>query len=290
MQTRRSFLATVGAGVAGLSGATPLLGAFDRRWAAAKLERVGIQLYTVRNAFNADPVATVTNIAKIGYKEVEFAGYGGKSPVEIRDLLKANGLTSPSTHIGMGPIQANPQKTFEDSKTIGHQWVTVPSLPGGPKATVDDWKRIAAQFNTAAKQAKDAGLRFAFHNHNAEFRKIGDEVPLEILLKETDPALVDYEMDIHWVVVGGGNPIDLLTRYPKRFKMLHAKDALITKNAAGENVYRMVEVGAGSIDFKSILALATKDGVKNVFVEHDNPADPMASAKASYDHLSKIEF
>jgi sugar phosphate isomerase/epimerase len=283
---RRSFLQTLGAGVAALACGNRRIGIDSASGrVATKLERVGIQVYTVRRDFGANPVATIEGLAKIGYKELEFAGYGGKTPVEIRDLLKANGLTSPSTHLGLNVITASPQKVFDDSKTIGHEWVTVPSLPSGPRVTVDDWKRIAGQFNAAAKQAKDAGLRFAFHNHADEFRKIGDEVPLEILLKETDPALVDYEMDIYWVVRGGGDPLDLLARYPTRFRMLHAKDS-----AGAAANHRMVDVGAGTIDFKAILARATRNGVKNVFVEHDSPAVPMDSAKASFDYLSKLEF
>ncbi|MES2522420.1 MAG: sugar phosphate isomerase/epimerase [Gemmatimonadota bacterium] len=302
MDNRREFLGKLAGTLAGLTIAPATLSAATACTAAAnprngtragtvagtagatKLARVGIQLYTVRRDFTADPAATLAAIAAIGYKDVEFAGYGGKTAVEIRDLLKQHGLGSPSTHIGLNVIMANPAKTFDDAKTIGHQWVTAPSLPSGAKATVDDWKRIADQFNAAGKEAKAAGLRFAFHNHNAEFRKIGDVVPMEVLLANTDPALVDYEMDLYWVVNGGGDPIDLLTRYRGRFRMLHAKDS------AGAPDHKMVEVGAGTIDFKSILARATKDGIRNVFVEHDNPPAPMGSARASYTYLSSLEF
>jgi sugar phosphate isomerase/epimerase len=283
---RRSFLATLGTAVAGVAIGNRALGALPTAFAPAKkLPRIGIQLYTVRRAFGADPADTIAKIAQLGYKEVEFAGYGGKTPAEIRDLLKQHGLTSPSTHLGLNVITANPQKTFDDAKIVGHEWLTVPSLPGGPKATVDDWKRIAAQFNAAAGQAKAAGLKFAFHNHNAEFRKIGDVVPLDVLIQETDPSLVSFEMDIHWVVAGGADPIAYLTRFPNRFTMVHVKDSM----GAAEN-HRMVDVGAGTIDFKKIFVQADKNGIKHYFVEHDGPADPMASAKASYDYLSKLEF
>jgi len=185
-------------------------------------------------------------------------------------------------HVGVNVIEQTPAKLFDESRTVGHEWITVPSLPNGPKATVDDWKRIAAQFNKAAGDVKKAGFRFAFHNHNAEFRKVGTDVPLEILIKETDPALVSFEMDIYWVVNGGGDPIDLLTRYPGRFKMLHLKDS------AGPPDHKMVDVGAGTIGFKPILARATS--AEHYFVEHDQPADPFASAAASFKYLQGLEF
>ena len=100
----------------------------------------------------------------------------------------------------------------------------MPSLPRGKHETVDDWKRVAAQFNAAATKAKAAGFRFAFHNHNDIVKKTGDVLPVEILMAETDPSLVSYEMDIYWAVSGGADPLALLAKYPGRFKMLHVKD------------------------------------------------------------------
>lgn len=272
---------TLGGAAAGLAGGTRTLDALVRSSAVnAGLDRVGIQLYTLRRVAQQDLAGTLTQLAKIGYREIEFAGYYNRPPAEVRDILGANGLTAPSTHVGINVIEQTPDKLFQESRVVGHQWITVPSLPNGPKATVDDWKRIAEQFNKAAAQVKAAGFRFAFHNHNAELRKIGSAVPLEILLKETDPSLVSYEMDIYWVVNGGGDPLDLLARYPGRFKMLHVKDS------AGPPDHNMVDVGAGTIDFKTIFARAK--GVEHYFVEHDQPADPIASATASYRYLSTL--
>lgn len=272
---------TLSGAAAGLAGGTRTLDALVRSSAVnAGLDRVGIQLYTLRRVAQQDLAGTLAQLAKIGYREIEFAGYYNRPAAEVRDILRANGLTAPSTHVGINVIEQTPDKLFDDSRVVGHQWITVPSLPNGPKATVDDWKRIAEQFNKAAAQVKAAGFRFAFHNHNAELRKIGSVVPLEILLKETDPNLVSYEMDIYWVVNGGGDPLDLLARHPGRFKMLHVKDS------AGPPDHNMVDVGAGTIDFKTIFARAK--GVEHYFVEHDQPADPIASATASYRYLSTL--
>jgi sugar phosphate isomerase/epimerase len=253
---------------------------FARR--PAKLQRIGMELYTVRSLTAKDLAGTLAQLAKLGYKEVEFAGYQGHSAAEVRAMLEQNGLTAPSAHIDLPKIENEADATFADAKVVGHRWITVPSLPRGPRQTVEDWKQIAARFNTAGKKVNDAGFKFAFHNHNDVFRKAGDEVPIDILMRETDPALVSYQMDVYWVVNGGGNPVELLGKYPGRFKMLHLKDSM------GPPDHKMADVGAGTIDFKAILSHAK--GIENYFVERDDPTDPMASAAASFNYLSHLEY
>jgi sugar phosphate isomerase/epimerase len=249
-----------------------------------RLGRVGIQLYTIRSEMQRDLPGTLARVAAIGYKDVEFAGYFNRSPAEIRELLIGNGLASPSTHVAFDMLVGEARRTtLDDAKTIGHAYVTVPSPPRAPRATVDDWKRIAESFNTAGAAAKAAGLRFAYHNHDAELRPIAGTAPLDILLTNTDPALVEYEMDVYWVVRGGGDPFDYFSRFPSRFTMIHAKDAAGPERA-------MVDVGSGSIEWKRILADGTKAGVKHVFVEHDRPADGFASIRNSYRHLASLEY
>jgi sugar phosphate isomerase/epimerase len=243
--------------------------------------RLGIQLYTLRGMAAANLGGTLAQVAAIGYTEVELAGLYNHPASEVRGFLDQYGLTAPSAHIDIAQIEgAAAEATFRDGKTLGLEWITVPSLPRGRRDTVDDWKRVGQQFNAVAKEARAAGFRFAYHNHNTELKKVGTAVPLEILLAETDPGLVSFEMDIYWVVNGGADPLDLLARYPGRFKMLHLKDSM------GAPEHKMADVGAGTIDFKTILAQAK--GIEHYFVEHDNPTDPIASARASYDYLSKI--
>jgi len=278
--TRRTFLTTLGAAAAGLAAGRRAFAAPNL--SRAKIPRVGIQLYTLRRAAEPDLAGVLGSLAKIGYKEVEFAGYYKHPASEVRDLLKQNGLTAPSAHIGLDLIEESPAQTFDDARTIGHQWITVPSLPRGKRETADDWKVLADRFNKAAAQVKAAGFRFAFHNHADIVKPVGEVLPIEILMKETDPALVSYEMDIYWAVVGGADPLALLARYPNRFKMLHVKDS------PGPPDNKMVDVGAGTIDFKKIFAAAR--GIQHYFVEHDSPADGIASATASYKYLSALEF
>jgi sugar phosphate isomerase/epimerase len=283
-QNRRAFLSSLGAAAVSLAtGYTPFGSAAAQlapRGTKTKT-KLGIQLYTLRSAASTNLSGTLAQLAAIGYSEIEFAGFYNHPAAEVRGMLDQYGLSAPSAHIDIGQIEgAAATATFRDAKTVGLQWITVPSLPQGKRDSVDAWKQVAKQFNAVAAETRQQGFRFAYHNHNAELQKVGGAVPLEVLLGETDPALVSFEMDVYWVVNGGADPVDLLARHPDRFKMLHLKDS------KGPPDHTMTEVGSGTIDFKSILTRAK--GVEHYFVEHDQPADPFASAKTSYAYLSGI--
>jgi sugar phosphate isomerase/epimerase len=237
-----------------------------------------------------DLPGTLANVAAIGYKEVEFAGYFGRTPTEIRDLLARNGLASPSTHFSIDSMRKEWRKVLDDARQIGHQWVLVAWLPEQERGGVDAWKRLASEFNEAGRVARDAGLRFAYHNHDFELTPIpaasggsGPAIPLDVLIAETDPSLVDFEMDLYWVVKGGGNPSSYFARFGNRFPLVHVKDS------AGPPEHAMTEVGRGSIDFRRIFADGDKS-IKHFFVEHDEPADPMASIRTSYNYLQALEY
>ncbi len=283
LHTRRTFLATLGVAALGIASrnaeATGTLLAPRR-----KLKKVGLQLYTVRDLMKADLPGTLHKVAAIGYKEVEFAGYFGRTPAQIRELLKKNGLSSPSTHIPIDTLEKDSVRAFADAKAIGHQWVTLPWIPEERRKTADDWNRIAELLNQLGPQAKAAGLRLAYHNHDFELRPVDGARPLDILLSKTDPSLVDFEMDLYWVIFGGGDPLDFFNRYPKRFKLVHVKDS------AGPPDNKMVDVGQGKIDFRTIFADSDKAGIKHYFVEHDQPADPIATIRNSYKYLAAVRF
>jgi sugar phosphate isomerase/epimerase len=279
-QDRRTFLSNLALAAVAVPSARLFGGALTMR--AARLQRIGMELYTVRSLTAKDLAGTLAQLAKIGYKEVEFAGYQGHTAAEVRAMLDQNGLTAPSAHVDIVKIETDADTMFADAKVVGHKWITVASLPRGSRQTVDDWKQMAARFNAAGKKVTAAGFGLAFHNHNDVFKKAGDELPIDILMHETDPALVSYQMDVYWVVNGGGNPVELLGKYPGRFKMLHLKDSM------GPPDQKMADVGSGTIDFKAILSHAK--GIENYFVERDDPTDPMASAAASYNYLSHLEY
>jgi sugar phosphate isomerase/epimerase len=282
MSTRRDFLTTLGValGAASLGGAR----AFQPENSTRPLPRIGIQLYTLRALMAKDMEGTLARVAGIGYKEVEFAGYFGRTPTQVRGLLKANGLTSPSTHIPF-PISDDAwRRTLDEASAIGHRWVVIAGIDSAMRKNPEDWARIAEKFNGLAVGARLSALRFAYHNHDFEFGRVGYGTGLDVLLSRTNPTFVDFEMDIYWVVKGGADPLDLITRHPHRFPLMHAKDA----TAASERA--MVDVGSGTIDFARIFARQKESGMAHVFVENDSPADPIQSATNSYRYLAGLEF
>jgi sugar phosphate isomerase/epimerase len=290
MLTRRSFLATVAAlaGTAacrnksvGQTGATTGIAATRRR-----LERIGIQLYTVRQDMQRDLPGTLARLAEIGYREVEFAGYFGRAPAEIRQLLERHGLRAPSTHVGFDLVRGDWDRALDTALATGHQYVTVPWLPDDVRGTAASWRRVAQDFNRAGERARARGLRFAYHNHDFEFVRTEGIVPLDVLVAETDPAVVDFQMDIYWVTKAGGDPLAYIRQHPTRFTTVHVKDS------AGPPGHAQVDVGAGKIDFASIFRLDAeqRNVIRHFFVEHDQPPDPMAFAKKSFDYLRALEF
>jgi len=286
-QSRRSFLTTLGAAAAALAAGSKSAGAvLDRAGAEAarRLRRIGIQLYTVRDAAAKDLGGTLERIARIGYNEVEFAGYFAHTPKQVHDMLAATGLRAPSTHLDYSVIAKSWDQSIANSLAIGHQWITIAWVDEAQRKTLDDWKRVADTFNVAAATARKAGLRFAYHNHDFEMPLMEGRRPLDVLIENTDPTVVDFEMDIYWLVKGGGQPLDYFARFPHRFPMVHVKDA------GPPPEYEMRDVGAGTIDFKSIFAHSAQAGIQHYFVEHDQPADPFASAAASYSYLKQLDF
>lgn len=243
----------------------------------------GVQLYTLRGEMAKDVEATLARVGALGYQEVEFAGYFNRTPAQIRDALSKAGLRAPSSHIPLDALEGDRQgKTLADAAAVGHQWIVVPWLAPDARKSIDDYKRIAQRLNAAAAAAQRAGFRFAYHNHDFEITPLAGQVPLEVLLAETDPALVKIEMDVYWTVKAGGDPLQYFTRFPGRVTMLHLKDS------AGAPDHRMVAVGEGKIDWPTIIARGTAQGVQHAFVEHDNPADPWASVTASVGYLKRI--
>jgi sugar phosphate isomerase/epimerase len=288
--TRRTFLGALGALGAGAAAAAaaaavprPLLagGVENSR---AHLDAVGLQLYTVRSLMAKDVDGTLATVATVGYREVEFAGYFNREPAALRGTLDRLRLRAPSCHLGLNDVEAGFDATAAAARTLGHEWLIVASVPEHFYESVASLKELAARFNAIGKRARDAGLRYGYHNHDAEFRPVQGTIPLELLLAETDPALVDFEMDAYWVTEGGSNPLALIGKFPGRFKLLHAKDA---GPAPG---HAMRDVGAGTINWKAILADRKKAGIAHVFVEHDNPPDPIASITASYNYLHSLSF
>jgi sugar phosphate isomerase/epimerase len=275
---RREFIGTMGAVAVGA-----VLPACSPARSATRLSQVGVQLYTVRSLMEKDVERTLAGVAAAGYSEVEFAGYFNKTPAEIKAMLDRHGLVSPSVHSGsMAP--ADWAKALEAANVIGHKFIVMPWIPVERRKTLDDWKQVAADFNRVAASAKAAGLQFAYHNHDFEFPLVEGKVPYDVLLAETDPNLVKLEIDLYWITKGGQDPLAYFARWPGRIPLVHVKDG------KGPPDWAMTEVGSGAIDWKRIFGKSQQAGIQHYFVEHDQPADPIASITASCAYLKKLEF
>ena len=290
--SRRSFFPLAGGVLAGA--------AIPRQMRAAQGFPAGIQLYMVNADLAKDPAGTLKKIAQIGYSEVESAGWGRLSPAQFHDLVRDAGLRMPSAHLGFGMQETG--KLLEDGNILGVEFVVSSTLPPRGRGfsdffkivdsmSVDDFKGIAARANEIGQKAKAASLKYAYHNHNHEFRDLGDgKTGYDILLHETDPSLVKFEADCGWMKVAGKDPIDYLTRHGGRFAMLHIKDFKnITKpvNMLGSMLSHSpdlpvaTEIGRGSIDSKPIVQAGLKAGVTHFLVEQEAPFTEVPAMEAA---------
>lgn len=254
----------------------------EPRSPSSRISAIGLQLYTVRGLMQTDFEGTIAQVAKVGYKEVEFAGYFGRTAAQVRKTLDLNGLVSPSSHVAIEDLEKDPNAVFDYARTVGQEWVVVAWLDEDRRNTVAALERVADEFNAIGAKAKAAGLRFAYHNHNPEFTPIEGQLPYDIFLARTDPALVQFEMDLYWIINGGGDPLKYFAKYPGRFPMVHVKD--MTRDR------KMVDVGQGSIDWKGIFSHSKQAGIEHYFVEHDDPPAPLADIKVSFDYLKGVRF
>lgn len=264
----------------GLQGAAPVGPAAS----GDQLDRIGLQLYTVRQAMAQDFEGTLARVAQIGYREVEFAGYFARDAGTVRGALDTAGLDAPAAHIPLENLRTRWAQTLDDARVIGHRYLVVPSLPAEDSRTLDGYRAVADLFNRAGEQARGAGIRLGFHNHAGEFAPLSGRVPYDVLLEDTDPQLVWFEMDLYWIRRGGGDPLSLFARHPGRFALVHVKDMDDTPQQG------IVDVGAGVIDFKRIFTRREQAGIRHFFVEHDNPASPFDSIRVSFDYLRQLEF
>ena len=238
-------------------------------------KKIGVQLYTVRDAFSADPEGTLGKIRAIGYDEVEFTNFAGKTPADFKQMVHNAGLAGPSGHVSLADLRARADGLLDDMATAGASYAILAWLPEEERK---DWEKLGAELNGYGAKAKARGLKFGYHNHNFEFAPLPDgQIPYHQMLANTDPAQVCFELDCYWASLAGHDPLDILNEHGDRIRQLHLKD----KTASGD----MAPVGQGVIDFRAILKKAKAIGVEHVYVEHDNPTDPFASIAASYKYL-----
>jgi sugar phosphate isomerase/epimerase len=294
MLSRRSFLVSAGAGMAAGSMMSSVT------FAAGAHIPLGIQLWTVKAEAEKDLEGTLRKLHALGFRDIEFAGYYGKSAAELGALLKTIGLNPVSTHADADSISAKPDQIIADAKTLGLKYIICSSpMSDAAKAKLDwgkkmdaldlgDWKLNAQLFNKFGKAVKAAGMQFGYHNHHVEFKKFGDVTGFDTLFASSDPDLVKMELDVGWAVAAGADPVAILNKYKGRVVALHIKD--IGKLNADPHLATTVAVGEGTIDWKKVVGTAHANGVKSFFYEQEAPfvRPIMESAKISADYLSKL--
>ncbi len=278
---RREFLGSAAAfSLTGL----PLLGIVGRL-AALPLGRLhfplGIQLYTLRDLLQKDLAGGLTQLAQLGCQEVEFAGTYGHGLAEVRGILDRLKLKAPSGHCDLADVQGGKlATTMATAKALGHRYVTVAWIPDEMR-TVEGYGKVAGIFNTAGAALRKAGFQLAYHNHDFEFKPLGDNLcGMDILLDRTDPKFLTMELDLFWIRHAKRDALEYFKRYRGRFSMVHVKDM------AADGA--MVDVGAGVMNWNELLTAARKAGVKHAFVEHDEAKDPIAFAQVSFDYMRRL--
>ena len=280
---RRRFIQSLDAG----AGALALAPRLREIAGATKLDRIGLELYAVRKAMRADPERTLAAVRALGYTDVELLwsfGNFGRTPQQVRATLDKEGLRAPSAHIAPEIIVASSwSKSLDDARLIGHRFLIVPSLPNETKLSIDEWKAWADKFNTAGAAAKSAGVALGFHNEPDHMKAIGGVVPYDAFVERLDPSVVRLQLDVGNMLLGGGDPMRYLERYRDRYVSFHVKDVVADRS-------RDTELGTGSFDFKRFFAAVPQVDDKPCYVEQEDAADEMDSARKNIAFLRALTF
>ena len=292
--------------------------------AGNKLKNVGIQLFSIPKLLEQDVVSAVEMLQTMGYTQLELygpypfseasawerwkavtpslgfsgSGYFGKDIKEFKSILQDHGISTPSAHTDLDTLRKGMGRLAEAAHVLGHQYVTLPAIPAEYRTTLDDYRRTAEIFNEIGEQAKKEGIRFAYHNHGYGIKPTENgEVPLEILIENTDSNLVFLEMDIFWTSAGGADPVSYLKKYSGRYVMLHVKDMKPKATFSGDGgdssqwielFPYMTNVGSGDLDITGIIETGLENGVAYFFVEQDMVENPEIALKQSIDFLKTI--
>ena len=280
---RRDFIQTVGAAAAGGVLARAPLGATKR------LDRIGLELFAVRHAMASDPERTLAAIRAIGYTDVELLwsfGNFGRTPAQVAATLKNEGLRAPSAHMSPETMFVGWERSLDIAKQLGQEYVIVPDFDDWTKQTLDNWLEWADRFNAAGAVARRHGIWLAFHNESYHQKPIDGKVPYDVFIGRLDPSVTRLQLDVGNMVLGGGDPMQYLQKYPDRFWSFHLKDALADRSSD-------TGLGQGIFDFKKFLAAVPSLEQKPSYVEQEGATDAageLAFAKANYQYLRGLEF
>jgi sugar phosphate isomerase/epimerase len=289
--TRRRLLGTA-AGAAGAAALAPVTaeahhGHHGHGHGGGELlcprQNIGIQLWTVRDLADADLPGLLQLLADIGYREIEPFSYHGRTPEEFRALLDDAGLRLIGFHVGWDRWTGDRDAVFEEMQLLKTPFAGVSGIFPNPPATTAAYREIAATLNQIGEEAADAGIRFYWHNHAYEFARDRGRYLYDILVEETDPDLVFFELDIYWAVTGGVDPLRYLEsrRQPQwRWPLFHAKD----RDANGD----FADLGTGTIDFARIFSALDNKHYHHYLVERDSLVHPAETARIGYEYLRNL--
>ena len=289
------------------------------------LDKIGVGLFTIPAMLEKDFAATMATLASIGYKEVETfgpylwgapsaqkrwdeitpfltfkgSGYFGLTALQVRKILDDNGLTSPAMHVDLDSLRTHLEPMAEAAAILGQRYVILPSIPFEERQGLDAYRRMADEFNQIGRRADRLGMRFAYHNHGYGHYPVDGVMPFDLLIGLTDPSVVDLEMDIYWTAAGGVDPVNLLERYPHRYKALHIKDmskpVRFTGDGGDSNQWialfdYVVDAGDGVFDLPAILSAANRLGVQHFLIERDQTPTPIETLQKSYNYLAGLKW
>lgn len=322
MLNRRRFLATTGAAAAGLMATRAAVAAPP---AVERLGPIGVQLFSLPKLLEHNLDGALATLAALGYRELElygpysfsvtgaqerwkalgpqlgFTGSGlfGKRARDFRQLLDTHGLAATSAHVDLDTLHQNLEQVGEAAQVLGLRYVGLSSIPAPRRRTLDDYKRMADDFNAMGAKAAPMGFKVLYHNHGYGLAPMEGQIPFRVLMDRLDPGVVATEMDLYWTVAGGADPVELLTAYPRHYRLMHVKDMSKPVRFSGDGGDSsqwialfpfMTTAGNGVLDLPRILAQAKRSGVAHFLVEQDNAADPPAALGASIRYLRALEL
>lgn len=257
-----------------------------RRPAARRLTKIGLELYSVRDAMRRDPERTMTAVRAMGYTDVELLwsfGNFGRTPQQVRDALTNSGLRASSAHITSAAVLVGWSRSLDIARLIGHEALVVPSFTVDTERSLDDWKEWADRFNAAGEVARRAGIWLMMHNEPGHQKPLDGRVPFEVFAERIDPRYVRLQLDVGNMTMGGGDPMAFLQKYGDRCWSFHLKDVVPDRS-------RDTELGKGTVDLKRLLAAVSDIDRKTFFVEQEGARDSMASAKQDFSYLAALDF
>lgn len=247
-----------------------------------RADQISLQLYTVRERTARDMPGTLRRLAGMGYAAVEFAGFGGLPAPDLRAILDELGLRASGAHVPLDAWDSDPAAAVADMHAIGSDHAVVPIAPPERRADEGAVSRLAEDFNRWGELCRSEGLTFSYHNHDFEFARLGDGTMWEVLVRETDPALVHFELDLYWVKYGGADPASVLRDVADRVSLVHLKDMAPDETRAD------LPVGEGTMPWPDLLRAADEAGVEWYVAEQDNPGDAMRDVETSLHAMREL--